>query len=274
MRSAAAASSRTRIRSRATASTCARVRVRPSMAATRAAPPTVPVSGPRAAFSHSRRVGARSSFRHPSSSSAPRPAGEPVRMVALSTETASAIHLPPRLLHGPPEAPGGFEPPNGGFADLCLTPWLRRRYEGGARQRPSPPPLRGCRAGNRTRTGGPPPWQGGALPTELFPRFAGLRTGTAPRRPDPASRNGSTTVDAGVMAVKRRALPGVARRAAPDSPRAGRRTRGHRQGRRRLHALRERAALSCSPATSPRERDATDKPDPPCIDTQRRSPSS
>ncbi len=25
------------------------------------------------------------------------------------------------------EAPGGFEPPNGGFADLCLTTWLRRQ---------------------------------------------------------------------------------------------------------------------------------------------------
>ena len=213
-------------------------------------------------------------------------------MVAFSTETASAIHLPPRLLHGPPEAPGGFEPPNGGFADLCLTTWLRRQQQGGVRQWPSPPrrsgphmrrrfhrrsiPAADCRhqSGKPDSNRRPPPWQGGALPTELFPRFAGLRTGTAPRRPDPASRNGSTTVDAGVKAVKRRALPGVARRAAPNSPRAGRRTRGHRQGRRRLHALRERAALSCSPATSPRERDATNKPDPPCIDTQRRSPSS
>ena len=25
------------------------------------------------------------------------------------------------------EAPGGFEPPHRGFADLCLTTWLRRR---------------------------------------------------------------------------------------------------------------------------------------------------
>ena len=50
------------------------------------------------------------------------------------------------------EAPGGFEPPNGGFADLCLTTWLRRRHmrggfaTGGAAHR---------RAGNRTRTGDP-----------------------------------------------------------------------------------------------------------------------
>ena len=27
------------------------------------------------------------------------------------------------------EAPGGFEPPNGGFADLCLTTWLRGHHE-------------------------------------------------------------------------------------------------------------------------------------------------
>ena len=27
------------------------------------------------------------------------------------------------------EAPPGFEPGNKGFADLCLTTWLRRHYE-------------------------------------------------------------------------------------------------------------------------------------------------
>ncbi len=27
---------------------------------------------------------------------------------------------------GPIEATGGFEPPNGGFADPCLATWLRR----------------------------------------------------------------------------------------------------------------------------------------------------
>src|SRR5690606_7920254 len=43
------------------------------------------------------------------------------------------------------EAPGGFEPPNRGFADLCLTTWLRGR--GGVAWN-----LVG-RAGNRTRTG-------------------------------------------------------------------------------------------------------------------------
>ena len=45
------------------------------------------------------------------------------------------------------EAPGGFEPPNGGFADLCLTTWLRRL-------RTAPAWHRGrLRAGHRTRTG-------------------------------------------------------------------------------------------------------------------------
>ena len=71
------------------------------------------------------------------------------------------------------EAPGGFEPPNGGFADLCLTTWLRRRYEGGAAVGRRPPEAVGgasrphqrrhrvaaglpvSRAGNRTRTGDP-----------------------------------------------------------------------------------------------------------------------
>ena len=51
------------------------------------------------------------------------------------------------------EAPGGFEPPNGGFADLCLTTWLRRHEKNGGDERlltESPP-----RAGNRTRTGDP-----------------------------------------------------------------------------------------------------------------------
>jgi hypothetical protein len=37
------------------------------------------------------------------------------------------------LLHRPSkklEVPGGFEPPSGGFADLCLTTWLRHRGAG------------------------------------------------------------------------------------------------------------------------------------------------
>ena len=57
------------------------------------------------------------------------------------------------------EAPGGFEPPNGGFADLCLTTWLRRRNyqheEGGRWTCHSPLPQVATRAGNRTRTGDP-----------------------------------------------------------------------------------------------------------------------
>src|SRR5881396_3681722 len=36
------------------------------------------------------------------------------------------VHPPARLLRGE-EAPVGIEPTNRGFADLCLTTWLRRR---------------------------------------------------------------------------------------------------------------------------------------------------
>ena len=54
------------------------------------------------------------------------------------------------------EAPGGFEPPNGGFADLCLTTWLRRRMRRrGAENRIADPRPPSSRAGNRTRTGDP-----------------------------------------------------------------------------------------------------------------------
>src|SRR6202012_4477905 len=35
-----------------------------------------------------------------------------------------------RLTQNLLEARGGIEPPNKGFADLCLTTWLPRRYEG------------------------------------------------------------------------------------------------------------------------------------------------
>ena len=50
-----------------------------------------------------------------------------------------------------PEAPGGFEPPNGGFADLCLTTWLRRRARGLYPR--ATPGAEAARAGHRTRTG-------------------------------------------------------------------------------------------------------------------------
>ncbi len=69
------------------------------------------------------------------------------------------------------EAPGGFEPPNGGFADLCLTTWLRRQRKREQRSAlaASPPILESGKPDSNRR---PPPWQGGALPTELFPRLS------------------------------------------------------------------------------------------------------
>ncbi len=47
----------------------------------------------------------------------------------------------------------GFEPGDKGFADLCLTTWLSRLKKSGKRD------------SNSRRL----PWQGSALPTELFP---------------------------------------------------------------------------------------------------------
>ncbi len=54
----------------------------------------------------------------------------------------------------PTKAAAGFEPAHQGFAGPCLTTWLRRR--------PS-------KSGRRDLNPRPPPWQGGALPTELRP---------------------------------------------------------------------------------------------------------
>ncbi len=53
------------------------------------------------------------------------------------------------------EVPSRFELENKGFADLRLTTWLwhRKKWSG--------------RRGSDSR---PPPWQGGALPTELLPQ--------------------------------------------------------------------------------------------------------
>src|SRR5438067_3771789 len=52
------------------------------------------------------------------------------------------------------EAPGGFEPPNNGFAVRCLTTWLRRREPG----------KKNCWSGKRDSNPPPRPWQGRALP--------------------------------------------------------------------------------------------------------------
>ena len=56
------------------------------------------------------------------------------------------------------EAPSGFGPEHKGFADLRLTTWLWRLKKWSGRR------------GSDSR---PPPWQGGALPTELLPHEIG-----------------------------------------------------------------------------------------------------
>ena len=58
------------------------------------------------------------------------------------------------------EVPPGFEPGNEGFADLCLTTWLWHHKKW---------------SGRRDSDSRPPPWQGGALPTELLPQNDGDR---------------------------------------------------------------------------------------------------
>ncbi len=78
---------------------------------------------------------------------------------------------PPRITRGNPEAPRGaarIRTGDKGFAVLCLTAWLRRRCAKGssAGDRFAPP----CESGKPDSNRRPPPWQGGALPTELFPR--------------------------------------------------------------------------------------------------------
>ena len=65
------------------------------------------------------------------------------------------------------EVPGRFELPHRGFADLCLTTWLRYHK--------FTPPYRRRKlfwSGLRGSNSLPPPWQGGALPDELNPHNA------------------------------------------------------------------------------------------------------
>ena len=54
------------------------------------------------------------------------------------------------------KVPPGFGPGNEGFADLCLTTWLWHQIKW---------------SGRRDSDSRPPPWQGGALPTELLPQM-------------------------------------------------------------------------------------------------------
>ena len=83
------------------------------------------------------------------------------------------------------EVPPGFEPGSEGFADLCLTTWLWHRifcqgslwsspavWSAALRQRRARRdvcPLKRKWSGRRGSDSRPPPWQGGALPTELLP---------------------------------------------------------------------------------------------------------
>ena len=86
-------------------------------------------------------------------------------------------------LRGYQEATAGFEPAHKGFADPCLTAWLRRR---GRQTAPQPslkmptaggdrPPSQSGRWDSNPR---PSPWQGDVLPlnyTRLVERFGGYR---------------------------------------------------------------------------------------------------
>src|SRR3990172_6169804 len=109
------------------------------------------------------------------------------------------------------EATAGFEPAHKGFADPCLTAWLRRR---GRQTVPQPsvkmptaggdrPPSQSGRWDSNPR---PSPWQGDVLPlnyTRLVKRFGGYRetqvessraAAGAPRPGQPAS-GGATRRD-------------------------------------------------------------------------------
>ena len=65
------------------------------------------------------------------------------------------------------EVPPGFEPGNEGFADLCLTTWLWHQTKWSGRRGSDPRP---------------PPWQGGALPTELLPHIPRTCAGEGKRK--------------------------------------------------------------------------------------------
>jgi hypothetical protein len=50
-----------------------------------------------------------------------------IRLEFFTHRSSSRIPHPELYIHHSFEAPGGFEPPHKGFADLSLTTWVRRR---------------------------------------------------------------------------------------------------------------------------------------------------
>ena len=156
------------------------------------------------------------------------------------------------------EATAGVEPANEGFADPCLTTWLRRLREKAARRRPSlrQKPKAKNWSGKRDLNPRPQPWQGCALPlsysrsglwtiangragcqgcstgaSNAFFTREKLQAPSRPRsRPRTSKRQGRASP---VCACQASAAPGIGlaagRHLAADS-RCGRRRRAGRRG--------------------------------------------
>jgi hypothetical protein len=96
------------------------------------------------------------------------------RRSARLKRTSGQVFRPGRSQESNPRGAARIRTGDKGFAVLCLTTWPRRRSAKGssAGDRVAPPRESGKPDSNRR----PPPWQGGALPTELFPH--GCEPGT------------------------------------------------------------------------------------------------